>query len=272
MTRDRRSDLAFLIGASVPAAVFVARPWLGGTAIYTAALTPRLLLWLGSLAKLALLLTSVVFALRSAQRFERESPIRSAWILLTLGLAGNLLGQLGLAPYQLFLDRPTPFPSVADVFFVLAYPFITLALIAFINAYEKAGFPLGSATDRWLTGVLTVGVCLVVGSVVLTPIAQAEAPLLEKALNLAYPVLDFVLLVPTVLLLRITLRLRGGRVGKVWLMFSLGFALLGLADILFAYLSGLGAVHLDPIVDALYIAAYGFLARGAVCQYDLVSV
>jgi hypothetical protein len=204
--------------------------------------------------------------------FERESPIRTAWIVLTLGLGGNLLGQLALAPYQLLLGRPTPFPSVADVFFVLAYPFLTVALVAFISAYHEAGFPLGSVADRWLTATLVIGACLLVGSVVLTPIAQAEAPLVEKSLNLAYPVLDFVLLVPTVLLLRITLRLRGGQVGKVWLMFSLGFALLSLADILFAYLSGLGAAHLDPIVDALYIAAYGFLARGAVCQHHLVSV
>jgi hypothetical protein len=272
VTQDRRSDLLFLVAASLPAAVFLARPWLGGTAVYTVALTPRRLLWLGSLTKLALLATSVVFAFRSAGRFERESPIRSAWILLTIGLTGNLLGQLGLAPYQLLLGRPTPFPSVADVFFLLAYPFITLALVAFVNAYDKAGFPLGGVADRWLTALLVVGLCLSVGSVVLTPIAQAQAPLVEKALNLAYPILDFILLVPTVLLLRITLRLRGGRVGKVWLMFSLGFVLLSLADVFFAYLSGLGAAHLDPIVDALYIAAYGFLARGAVCQHHLVSV
>jgi len=69
-----------------------------------------------------------------------------------------------------------------------------------------------------------------------------------------------------------TTELEEARVSKVRLMFSLGFALLSLADILFAYLSGLGAAHLDPIVDAFYIAAYGFLARGAVCQHHLVSI
>ena len=76
---------------------------------------------------------------------------------------------------------------------------------------------------------------------------------------------------PTAILLRLTLRFRGGPVGRIWLLLLLGFLFLCVGDVLFSYLSTLGQAALDPLVDAMYILSYGSLAAGALLQRDVLS-
>jgi hypothetical protein len=271
MSRTARIDLVFVLLVGVPVAIFLGKLFFAEQALYTDLLSDQPLVYLGSLTKLLFLFLAAWFGWKCGLGFERGNSIRPAWLLLGTGLTLFFLGQASLAPYQLFLDTPMPFPSIGDLFFLLSYVFLILALVSFIRAYEKAGLPLGSAGERWGIGVAVVAVCAVLGYLVLKPIAVADVPALEKALNLAYPGLDFVLLVPTLLLLRITLRLRGGQVGTMWLMLLTGFVLLSVGDILFAYLSALGQAHLDPLVDAMYILSYGIIARAVMRQLELVS-
>ena len=44
----------------------------------------------------------------------------------------------------------TPFPTLGDIFYVLAYPFLIAALLVFLNAYREAGLPMGSLAERAL--------------------------------------------------------------------------------------------------------------------------
>lgn len=90
-------------------------------------------------------------------------------------------------------------------------------------------------------------------------------------MSVAYPVLDFILLLPLALLLRIALRLRGGEVEYVWLTLFSGFLLLCLGDILFAHFQALGQQHLDSLVDAVYILSYGLVAAGVSRQHRLLA-
>jgi len=89
-------------------------------------------------------------------------------------------------------------------------------------------------------------------------------------LNVLYPILDFVLLIPTVLLIRISLRFRGGAVWKVWATLLGGFLFLCAADILFAYFSQLDRTELVDLVDVTYLLSYGFFALGVLYQRELL--
>ena len=226
---------------------------------------------LGSALKPLLLLLSAASGWACTRRFESENPIRPAWWRLSLGLTFLLVGQLVIAFYQLVLHVPIPFPSVADVFFVVAYPLLVSALVAFIRAYEEAGFPTGRPGERRIIGAATALACAAVAVPVLRPVLAADVATLEKILNALYPVLDFVLLVPTVILIRLSLRFRGGPVGRIWLLLLFGFVFLCFGDVLFAYLSALGQSALDPLVDGMYILSYGFLAGGALLQLRLLT-
>jgi hypothetical protein len=237
--------------------------------LYTRALTPHRLLVLASALKLAYLLAGTAFAFQCRERLEADNPARPAWFLLSLGLLSTFAGQLSLAPFQLARNE-TPFPSVADIYFLLSYPLLIAALLVLLHAYREAGFPMGSAAER---GGILAGVGLIASIValaILPPVAEAGGALLDRMLTVAYPILDLVLLLPLALLLRIALRLRGSRAGEVWLLLMGGFVFLGVGDACFAYFQSLGELRLDPFVHATYILAYGLVAGGAHRQRELL--
>jgi hypothetical protein len=257
-----------VLGAAV--AVFVGWSIAPTSALYSRALTPHRLLVLGAGLKLLYLLAGAVFTFLCRDRLEEGNVARPAWFLLSLGLLATFAGQLALAPFQAVRGE-TPFPSVADMYFVLAYPFLIASLLALLHAYREAGFPMGSVAERTaIVAAVLVG-AVIVGVPILHPVATTGGPLLERILNVAYPALDLVLLVPLALLLRIALRLRGSHVGEVWVLLLGGIVVLCMGDILFAYFTSLGEEHLDPFLHAAYILSYGLIAGGAHRQLQLLK-
>jgi hypothetical protein len=235
------------------------------SALYTRWLNPHRLLAIAAAFKLVYLLAGAAWAFGCRDALEHGNPARPAWFLLSLGLLSTFAGQLCLAPFQVVFGE-TPFPSPGDLFYVLAYPFLIAALLVFLKAYREAGLPLGSPAER----VALVAAVAVVAVLILRPVAAPPGPLLDRVLTVAYPALDFVLLVPLVLLLRIALRLRGSRAGEVWLLLLSGIVFLCAGDICFAYFQSLGESHLDPFVHATFILAYALVAGGAHRQLRLL--
>ncbi len=264
----RRGELACLAAVGGLALLFAAQPVFPGLYAGVAAGT---ILAFGCLTKLALEGVGVFLAYRLAAGFDPGTNIRRAWRLLSFGLLSFLLAQLALARYQIGRGVQSPFPSLADAFFVPAYPLLIAALVFFVKAYQEAGFPMGSASERWTLMGLVLGLCLLLGYPLLTPVARSPAPPLERLLNLTYPLLDLALLVPTTFLLRVTLRFQGGNVQPVWVALLVGVLALAGADIAFAYFSTLNMPEIEPVVDALYILSYGGFAWASLAQRNLLS-
>jgi len=257
------------VGLVLAVAVFLGWAAFPASDLYAGVLTPPRMLALAAVLKLVYLLAGSAFAFACRDHLEAGNPARPAWLLLSQGVLSMFAGQLCLAPYQVVRGE-TPFPSVADIYFVLAYPFLIAALLVFLNAYREAGLPVGSRAEQALTvagvGVLAVLVVLPM----LRPVAATGGTPLERILTVAYPVLDIVLLMPLALLLRIALRLRG-HAGDVWALLLGGFVVLCGADITFAYFQTLGEAHLDPLVHASFLLAYGLIAGGAHRQLQLMK-
>ena len=268
MSRAGRAAAWAVVAALV--ALYVAWGLVPGAAVFREVLTPRALLALAAAAKLVILATGALAAFACRDRYEEGNPARPAWALLSAGLFATLAGQMSLAPYQLVANT-TPFPSVGDLYFVLSYPFFIAAFLVFLRADQESGLPVGSATER--AGIV-LGVGVVAGMIVLRvlqPVAAGGGELLDRILTLAYPLLDFVLLLPLALLVRIAARLRGSRAGAVWGLVLAGFVSLCFGDIFFAYFTALGQEHLDPYVHAGYILSYALIMGGALRQHDLLA-
>jgi hypothetical protein len=266
MSRTTRTDALFLVAALVAVAPFVlqlaGRP--GGQ------LGEELRLYVGNVAKLAFVVTAARAASGSARRFEHDNPMRGTWRMFAAGFITFAAGQAALFTYQAILRLPSPFPSVADAFFVCSYPLFLGALSRAIQAYGATGYPIGTPRERAGTaGAMAVAAALI-GYPTLRPVVAIPAPPLETFLNVAYPVLDLAVLVLVVILLRIAIRFRGGEVWKVWAGLLAGFMLTCVGDILFAYFTALGREDLDPLIHVMYILAYAALARGALGQYQLL--
>lgn len=251
--------------------LFVPKLFLAGSPLYTKLITPQFLHYFGSLSRIFLLLAALLYATRSALVFEKGNPVRPAWVFLAAGLFFYFVAQAILGVYQIGFGTAAPFPSLADPLFLLAMILWFIALAMFIRVYHQAGF-LDFGRSESIRIVLGFGIPLVIlAFIVLWPIARMPVPAMNKALNLAYPVSDLLLLIPVGLLTRVAVRLWGGKVLKVWTLLLAGFVFLAFADILFAYFDVLDLASVDPLVDVLYAASYVFLCWGTICQYDLVQ-
>lgn len=254
--------------------------WLGaallvGVGCYLAQLAPAtsetplstVLARFGGLGKLALQALASAFAFSNARAFPPNSPIRRSWLGLGLGLGLVALGQALLAPSQL-RGEGAPFPSIADLPFTMAYLPLFGALISFLFAFRSAGFPTASLTSEALlsAAVLVAGIAL--SFPVLSTALHGTGTLLERALSIAYPLLDLGILVPAILIWRAVAPFQGGQAARSWLALVVGISAWVGADTLYAWPSE--ADWIGPVSNALYLVAYGFLALGALIQARLV--
>ncbi|MES1245790.1 MAG: hypothetical protein ABUT39_29555 [Acidobacteriota bacterium] len=234
-------------------------------------LGPRTVLALGTFGKLLFLVVATIVAAGNVGKFEPGTPTRTAWRMLAAGFGALSIGQALIAVYQFAYGVEVPFPSIVDVFFVASYPLMIAALLKFLRAYTASGFPIGPSSERvWLSAGVTV-VCAAIGYFILKPVVTTPAPPLETLLNVVYPVMDFLLLVPTALLIRISLHFRGGAVWKVWATLLGGLVFLCAADALFAWFSQLHRTDLVDLVDLTYLLSYGCFALGVLYQRQLLT-
>jgi diguanylate cyclase len=132
-------------------------------------------------------LLAAVLCLRAARRVPEERLVWwGAAAACVLNVAGALVYALAVAPLP-----EEPFPSVADVFWLAAYPaffVVTLALL-------RSRVPRPQAST-WLDGLVgALGVTAVAATVFITPAVTApHLDALATAANLAYPVADVLLL------------------------------------------------------------------------------
>ena len=263
----RNPVLAVLFAAAAAVALLQIGRFALSTSVLGSAGAERPLLLAASWAKLLCLAAATMFAFRCVGLLDRENPARSPWLILAIALAAFTLGQATLTYYQTFRGV-SPFPSIADVWFMLSYPLLIIALIAFATAYARSGFAMEGAGR--LAALLIVIACAVAWPL-LRPIVTTPAEPLATALNLAYPALDLLLLVQTIVLLRLTSRFRGGAVWRLWAALLAGFIFTALGDLAFAYFSTLGHTRLDPLIHALYVIAYASLVGGVHIQYELLA-
>lgn len=263
--------VSFLRGL-LGAAVLISLAWAAfpQSALYQNLLTPHVMLAGACLVKLCALGLGALSGLRVARRFEAGNPARWAWTSVALGVFLLFLGQLALAPQQITTGT-SPFPSIADLFFVSAYPALITGFFGLLVAYNQAGFPLGSSGERIAIVASVVALGIAFGIVVLEPLADPAAPLLETTLNLGYPILDLVLLIPLLLLFRATIAFGASLVGRVWLTLLAGLFCLCAGDVAFAYLAGLDIASLDAFMHATYMLGYGLIADGIARQARLLA-
>jgi hypothetical protein len=152
------------------------------------------------------------------------------WVGFTLGMFCWFLGEVGWAIYTLVLNVEMPYPSFADVAWLIGYVPLILSFHMYLRIFHFA-----ISKTMYLVEAITVTISsFALYSYLAFPIlaGAAEAEITTLIVDIAYPTLDIVLFGLSMLGLFIFAR---GKIAPAWLLISGAILMTVIADMLFSY-------------------------------------
>ncbi len=193
--------------------------------------------------------------LYNAHRVEKGIGVTRAYAAYSLGMLFWLIAECTWTLYALVFRIEIPFPSMADVFWLLGYFPLLVALLL-------QAWPFRDAFVPWKRVAIAVGMFLMTITILaatIPPFFAENAGEVALAVSVAYPVLDALLLsvaIPVFLLFR------KGSYWRPTLFILLGIMLQLFGDLAFAqsYLRGL--YYPGSPIDLVFDYSYLTLALG----------
>jgi diguanylate cyclase (GGDEF)-like protein len=181
------------------------------------------------------------------------------WLAMGVALVGWGAGQAYWSWSEIIAKAETPFPSLADVGFLVFPVAAAVAVVSF-----QQGTSRGRARVRAVSDGLIISAALFILSwaLVLGPVYDAGGDTtFAFVVALAYPLGDLIVMSLVVLLLS---RMAGNRAPM--LILSAGLFAMVVADSAFAYLSTSGNYHTGSIIDVAWVTAFLLCAVAAVAD------
>ena len=188
-----------------------------------------------------------MYKLKLASRYDRTHTF------LTLGIGMWFVGEIVYTYYQLGLSVETPFPSLADVFYLSGYIFFGFYVYSILKLLRKT-------IDRDLIVLVSIAAAISITYMLnlsfgIAQFLTAPDELVRTILSISYFVLDGILFVPAALVLW---AMRKGELGYThWILISLFILLNAIGDIGFGYGAIIGTVGEEQwIWDIFFNAGY----------------
>ena len=212
---------------------------------------------------LPLSLVGAILAWRTAGAARDDRRTRQAWIIVGAAFLCYWVGDTLWFYLENFQSSP-PFPSVADAFYLAFYPLLLLGLLRFPvgvrGKVDRAKFWLDSLT-------VLLSALMVIWFFVLGPTAQASDSFFSKAISLAYPVGDLVLVFG---IAAIILRGPAESCRRALAILAVGLALFVIADVGFGYYNLKTSYAGGDWPDSLWMVAQFLMVVAA--QYHYVGL
>lgn len=178
---------------------------------------------------------------------------RTPWLFLALGAGLLVAGDVLWTVLAWF--GPVPFPSVADVVYLSAYPFLAIGLLRL----RRPRAARGDLARLLETAIITIGFALIGWSKVIEPSALAPGLTLgERVVSTAYPLVDLLMIAALV-------RLAVGVWSRTpaYALLVAGMLSTLFADVVYAVQAVNGTYYTGHPVDAGWLVFYVLLGAAA---------
>ena len=175
---------------------------------------------------------ATISVLYLAYLYNPTTKVGKVWLFLGLGLLLKTIGEFLFSYFLLFTDIP-PFPSIADIFFLAAYPFWYIAFyiqIKLISVKLTKGEKIIVFSVFITLCILTFITAIILPTFELYPLSSLDIFLL--VLGASYPLCDLVLLISILILIT---KLRKGKMEIAWILILSGFLIYLVANIIFSW-------------------------------------
>ncbi|OGG49871.1 hypothetical protein A2763_01625 [Candidatus Kaiserbacteria bacterium RIFCSPHIGHO2_01_FULL_54_36] len=196
-----------------------------------------------------------------------KSAVGRAIIFLSLGLIAWGIGTyIYSGIYNVILQVEVPYPSYADIGYVLALPLWALGMIHLSRA-TGAKYGLQSSGGKFALLIIPASV-IAASYYLLVIVARGgsltgdDTALLKVILDLTYPLGDVIILTLATLIYGLSYSYFGGVFKKAIYMILSGFVLMYFADFAFSYTTTLGTWYPGDWNDLLFATAMLALSSG----------
>lgn len=196
-----------------------------------------------------------------------KSKVGSALFYISLGLVTWGIGQmLWSVLYNIILKVEIPYPSLADIGYILSWPLWTIGIINLAHA-TGAKFSLRRVKGKLLLFIIPL-ILIVLSYYLLVIVARGgvltdlSTGTLKVFFDLAYPIGDILILTLVVLIYGLSLSYLGGRYKLPIVILLLGFVVNYIVDFSFSYVTTAGTYYNGHWVDLLFPTAMMFIAFG----------
>lgn len=197
-----------------------------------------------------------------------QSSIGRAIFYLSAGLFSWGAGGMIWAYYNFFEEISAPYPSFADIGFILAIP---LWIIGIVNLSRATGAKFGLKQMKGRIYLIAIPIVVTLISYYLLIVVAREGNLVysldnyfEMFFDLAYPLGDVAVLTVALLIFGLSFNYFGGRYKLAIAAIIIGFILMYVADFVFSYTTTVETFYNGNWGDYLFTLALFFITFGAV--------
>ena len=189
-----------------------------------------------------------------------------AWLMIFFGQLCFVLGDIIWA-YIETVQMESPFPSLADIPFLMMFPLIMIGILLLPSAVVSSRERITMALD---TSIVIIASILVFWSLIIEPtiIENSQADPLTLALSVAYPVLDLILLF---LVVELLFRMMNHPGRKALMFLVLGSGAWIVTDAIFMSQSLQGTYNAGSIVASGWVAGCLLMGLAGIAQAEAVK-
>ncbi len=179
---------------------------------------------------------------------SKNLNIRQGIIAFTLSSLLYFIAEITWATYNFVLSVEVPYPSMADIFYLSG----SISFVAALYLVKK-GLLNKPKFDLQMVAIMVVGsVLLAVILYIVTALSGSDIDL-STALDIAYPVLDFISLVLVINLLMVSMK---RSVAEAQVILTAGVVITAASDIAFAFATKLNLYSGGSLLDFMFVIGY----------------
>lgn len=207
---------------------------------------------------------AIVALKRMEQWGGYNSKLGKAIFFMALGIGAWAIGELIWSYYNIFAGILIPYPSIADLSFVLYYPFFGAGIILLTDITTVREYGVNSLVKIY-------SICIPIVMAILTyyfVFLQAHGGAvdlnnpLKTFIDIAYPMGDIAIIVILVLRTGFKLNFIGQRLKITLTAITLGIFAMYISDFIFTYSTTDGSYYVGAIADWLYTITLFLMSLG----------
>lgn len=236
------------------------------SAVYTFVKDENIIKPFNDIALVIVSLIAAILCYSTARIYGWKSVEGKIFYIFSLGIFLYFFGELSWAIYEVVFGVEAPYPSIADAFWL---PGLLVIIIAIYMKLFSTGVKESLEKFRILISVLTCVILLsfslfsVLIPILVSPESDFEGGLTEKAISLAYPVGEIIMMFGAI---GIYAAHRKGTLGLTWGLIIIYLLVSYIFDALFSYLEWNELYYTGHPIDLLYFLGYLILILAFINQ------